>query len=192
MVLRKRALQESEEKCKRAKVIAVKRAEEDSEDEEGKEEKKREQSQQDERNRLAKVKALEQHTANVKWAAQEAKRQKQHKTNMQWLQTAFPAVLANRCINAPPSKLLEDTVQACLDGNDFARPHWIADLWEIDKLLTPEWAKWKCMIENKCRSIRCGHAFQQIVAREVAPSQFNKNPADVILTLLKKAYLRQH
>ena len=150
------------------------------------------QSQQDERKHLAKLKALEQHTANVKWAAQEAKRQKQHKTNMRWLQTAFPAVLANRCIKAPPSKLLEDRVQACLDGNGFARPYWIADLWEIDKSLTLEWAKWKCMIDNNYWNIRCGHAFQQIVAREVAPSQFSKNPADVILALLKKAYLRQH
>ena len=201
-VLRKRFVQESEEMRKRAKVIpdeaklALQEKEEGEDEEaardEDREGKKRAQSQQHERKRLARVKVLEQSIAKLQLADDEIKHQKQHTTYMRWLQTHFPAKLADSCIKAyrdmrgPNRKRFERQVQTCLDDKHFQTPTWIEDLWQIDKTLTREWAKWKCLIEKKWFSIRCGDPFQQIVAREAAPSTFIKNPPEVILTLLQK------
>ena len=141
----------------------------------------------------AKMKHLQQVLRN-KEAEDAWKQAKLHaKVFQRWLQTAFPALLADRCISVfkdlskSAKKNYEAAVKDMYLTKAFERPVWIPPLWTPDNALTTQWLAVKPFSGGGVpRSIRCGEPFEAIIDRE-APQPFNaRNGPDMLLKLLEK------
>jgi len=188
--LRKRALEEYHADQKRAKVIA--------------EEKRLESMDADEQKTIrlraeegvleAKRKVLEQKIANKYVDIARKEEADRAKVYDRWLQTMYPTLLADRCMSVfgamSPSakKNYELTVKKMLETKVFARPIWIHNLWKTNEKLTTQWKSTKPYAGGGVlRSIRCGLLFEEIIKREAHTSLGERNPNEMLWTLLEKS-----
>ena len=112
-----------------------------------------------------------------------------------WLQTVFPAMLADQCIsvfrdmNKKAKKKYKAAVEEKIADKVFERPLWIPDLWKPNKTLTKQWG---CVVKpyfGRCqipRNIRCGEPFNAIIDREAPQAIGAKNAKDMLFILLEK------
>ena len=115
------------------------------------------------------------------------------KLYQRWLQTVFPAMLADRFISdfkrlsAGAKKNFGDGVKHLIRTGVFERPVWINDLWGADNSLTHQWLCVKPWNGGPyVRSVRCGLPFAAIIDREAPQPVAGRNVQGMFSTLLSK------
>ena len=197
-VLRKRALEQCIEDRKRAKEWQ----EEERLQSMAANEVKIRKAEQDEKTHEANRKLLEQKLIN-KQAAAVVNRAKLHaKAFQRWVQTTYPAILADECISflknmsKDAKKTFGQTVHTMFVARRFERTLHIPDLWTSDKTLTKEWARVKCYSTDNggkaVRSVRCGDQFAAIIDREAGEQKKSRNTHEMFKILFDKCVPHGH
>ena len=188
ILLRKRALEQHQEDLKSAKRY---KEEERIAAREEQNQKIREQQQEEALRRERRL-MMEQKLANKKYEDEKRIAKFRAKEYQCWLQTKFPAELADRCISVfkamtkSQKKQLEQNVYCRWQTREFDRFRVIPELWKWDKTLTTHWFSTTSYNGGSgSKSIQCGEPFLAIIDR-YAPQRTVKVPQAMLMTLLEQ------
>ena len=190
VVLRKRAQQLLEENAKEAKRYK----EEQRLDAVKEKDKKITESIAEAKRLEEKRKELAQVLVNKKFEVEQQQAKVRAKTYRCWLQTMYPAVLADRCIQMYTVEMKPDLkrsfqqrVHRHLQAGLFKRHLFIHKLWDWDKNLTQHWGSTKAFHGGgQVRSIHCAPHFANIIDSHAPQPRGTANPAQMLQTLLEQ------
>ena len=118
---------------------------------------------------------------------QQAKFQKAYE---RWLQTVYPALVAERCIaiaNALSPKAKDGYKRECkrmLAMGLCDRPVFCPDLWETNVEFTHQWSQIKAFIGGAVRSVRCGLNFETLIDKHASPALHGRDTVAMLYCLL--------
>ena len=114
-----------------------------------------------------------------------------HKAQQRWLQTQFPVIIAQRCIDVMDKlskgakKRWTDQIERLLCGTTFERQVIVIPLWTPDILLTKTWCTTIGLISGTRKQVRMGGYFQELLERVASPTMFGRDPVDSLLRMLR-------
>ena len=186
-VLHKRALEQYDESLKAAKRCKAEErlaAQKESE-------KRTAEALANAKRDAASKELLEQRIVNKKFEDALIKRRHAEKLYRSWLQTKYPALLAERCIQCMFQMTPADRdhwrslIFKHYKGKTFQRHLLVDDPWECDKNFTKPWGTIKAFDSGHVRSIRCAQPFANIID-SYAPQPTGvadaKNMLDILLS----------
>ena len=187
--MRKRAQEQHQADLKRAKQFI----EEERLAAHNGEELKTIRARQEEATLEARRKVLQQVIVNREDLAARKQIQLRAKVYQRWLQTTYPAILADRCISVfqgiskIAKKNFEAAVKDMYQTKTFERSVWIPPLWKPDNALTTQWVAAKPFTSGEVlRPIRCGEPFEAIIDREAPHPLKARNAPYMLWTFLSK------